>query len=97
MVQSIIEAETGEKQRSHQINLNRFSVMEEEFVVGVQLFFFFFLEKSVPPHLSAPLTLQRRQQFVRAIDCCLASWRRSLEIDAEKQDLPDPDCLMAEH
>lgn len=42
MVQSIIEAETGEKQRSHQINLNRFSVMEEEFVVGVQLFFFFF-------------------------------------------------------
>lgn len=96
MVQSIIEAETGEKQRSHQINLNRFSVMEEEFVVGVQLFFFF-LEKSVPPHLSAPLTLQRRQQFVRAIDCCLASWRRSLEIDAEKQDLPDPDCLMAEH
>lgn len=38
MVQSIIEAETGEKQRSHQLNLNRFSGMEEEFVVGVQLF-----------------------------------------------------------
>lgn len=93
MVQSIIEAETGEKQRSHQINLNRFCGTEEEFVVGVQLFF----EKSVLPHLSAPLTLQRRQQFVRAIDCCLASWRRSLEIDAEKRDLPDPDCLMAEH
>lgn len=96
MVQSIIEAETGGKT---EVSSDK---SEQIFCDGGGICcrcaaFFFFLEKSVPPHLSAPLTLQRRQQFVRAIDCCLASWRRSLEIDAEKQDLPDPDCLMAEH
>jgi len=44
-----------------------------------------------------PLTLQRRRQFVRAIDCRLAPWRRSLEIDAEERAFPDPAYLMLDN
>ncbi|GLD53815.1 metallophosphoesterase MPPED2a isoform X2 [Lates japonicus] len=46
---------------------------------------------------TAALKLWRRQQFVRAIDCCLVSWSISLEIDAEERAFPDPGCLMVEH
>lgn len=35
--------------------------------------------------------------FVQAIDCCLASWKVSLEIEAEERVFPDPACLMLEH